>query len=111
VWAFTSPLQTTFAIFVGGLLKGITNWWINRKNYSDAQKNRVENIGILVASGLIAGEALMGLVLAGLRGFNIFLTDYFFFFQNPTFIISLVVLALLALALIWWPTAVGKKEN
>lgn len=105
------PLQTTFAIFVGGLLKGITNWWINRKNYSDAQKNRVENIGILVASGLIAGEALMGLVLAGLRGFNIFLTDYFFFFQNPTFIISLVVLALLALALIWWPTAVGKKEN
>ncbi|HOK52777.1 MAG TPA: OPT/YSL family transporter, partial [Bacteroidales bacterium] len=105
------PLQTTFAIFIGGLIKGITDWWINRKNYSEVQKSKVENVGILVASGLIAGEALMGLVLAGFRGFNIFLTDYFFFFRNPSFIISLVVLALLALIMIWWPAVIGKKES
>lgn len=105
------PLQTTFAIFIGGLLKGITDWWINRKNYSDTQKNKVENVGILIASGLIAGEALMGLVLAGFRGFNIFLTDYFFFFRNPSFVISLIVLALLALIMIWWPAVIGKKED
>ncbi|MGC8823673.1 MAG: OPT family oligopeptide transporter [Bacteroidales bacterium] len=105
------PLQTTFAIFIGGLLKGITEWWTNRKNYSDLQKNRVENVGILVASGLIAGEALMGLVLAGFRGFNIFLTDYFYFFRNPSFVISLIVLSLLALIMIWWPAVIGKKEN
>lgn len=105
------PLQTTFAIFIGGLLKGVTDWWINRKNYSDLQKNKVENVGILVASGLIAGEALMGLVLAGFRGFNIFLTDYFYFFRNPSFVISLVVLALLALIMIWWPAVIGKREN
>lgn len=105
------PLQTTFAIFIGGLLKGITDWWINRQNYSDTQKNKVENVGILVASGLIAGEALMGLVLAGFRGFNIFLTDYFYFFHNPGFVISLIVLALLALIMIWWPAVIGKKED
>ena len=35
------------------------------RGFNDAQKARVENAGVLVASGLIAGEALMGLVVAG----------------------------------------------
>jgi hypothetical protein len=38
----------------------------DRRNLNDAQKARVENAGILVASGLIAGEALCGLVIAGI---------------------------------------------
>ena len=35
---------------------------------NDAQKARVDNAGVLTASGLIAGEALCGLVIAGLVG-------------------------------------------
>ena len=35
-----------------------------------AQKARVENAGVLAASGLIAGEALMGLVAAGVVAFR-----------------------------------------
>jgi len=35
-----------------------------KKGFNDAQKARVENAGILAASGLIAGEALMGLFIA-----------------------------------------------
>ena len=58
------PLETTFAIFVGGLIRG----WVDRRaasrGYNNAQKARVENAGILSASGLIAGEALMGLFIA-----------------------------------------------
>jgi hypothetical protein len=58
------PLETTFAIFVGGVIRGIVNMMSTRRGYNDAQKARVENSGILAASGLIAGEALMGLFVA-----------------------------------------------
>jgi putative OPT family oligopeptide transporter len=104
------PFQTTFAIFIGGLLKGITDWWMNKKNFNELQKSKSENIGILIASGLIAGEALMGLILAGFRGFDIFLTDYFYFFKKPSFLISLAVLAIVGLIMIWWPVKIGKKS-
>ncbi len=59
------PLETTFAIFVGGLVRGFVDKRAEKRGYNAAQKARVENAGILTASGLIAGEALMGLVAAG----------------------------------------------
>ena len=59
------PLETTFAIFVGGVIRGIVDKIRDRRGYNAAQKARVENAGVLAASGLIAGEALMGLVVAG----------------------------------------------
>ena len=39
----------------------------NRRNLNDAQKARVENAGVLTASGLIAGEAMAGLAIAAYR--------------------------------------------
>jgi OPT family oligopeptide transporter len=58
------PLETTFAIFVGGMIRGLVDWLSARRRHNEAQKARVENAGILTASGLIAGEALMGLFVA-----------------------------------------------
>jgi putative OPT family oligopeptide transporter len=58
------PLETTFAIFVGGIIRWITDKIRDSKNFNDAQKARVENAGVLTASGFIAGEALMGIVIA-----------------------------------------------
>jgi len=58
------PLETTFAIFVGGMIRGWVDSRAAKRKYNDAQKARVENTGVLVASGLIAGEALMGLLAA-----------------------------------------------
>ncbi|MGB2867472.1 MAG: oligopeptide transporter, OPT family [Bacteroidota bacterium] len=58
------PLGTTFAIFVGGVIRGIVDRLSKNRGHNDAQKARVENAGILAASGLIAGEALMGLFIA-----------------------------------------------
>ena len=58
------PLETTFAIFVGGIIRWLTDKLAARCAFNAAQKARVENAGVLVASGLIAGEALMGLVIA-----------------------------------------------
>ena len=62
------PLGTTFAIFVGGIIRWVTDKLRDRRGFNDAQKARVDNAGVLTASGLIAGEALCGLVIAGLVG-------------------------------------------
>jgi putative OPT family oligopeptide transporter len=59
------PLETTFAIFVGGIIRWFTDKLVAKRKLNDAQKARTENTGVLIASGLIAGEALMGLILAG----------------------------------------------
>ncbi|MBZ0199602.1 MAG: oligopeptide transporter, OPT family [Ignavibacteriaceae bacterium] len=94
------PLGTTFAIFLGGLVKGIVERVNAKKKFNDAQKSRVENLGVLLAAGLIAGEALIGLLFAGLA-FGEF--ELFKFFENPTFIISLVVFAIIAYILVQIP--------
>jgi putative OPT family oligopeptide transporter len=61
------PFGTTFAIFVGGVFRSIGDRVAERRGLNSAQKARVENAGVLTASGLIAGEALMGLVWAGMQ--------------------------------------------
>ncbi len=58
------PLGTTSAMFVGGLIRWLTDRLRDKRNLNDAQKARVDNAGILTASGLIAGEALCGLGVA-----------------------------------------------
>ncbi len=60
------PFQTTAAIWVGGLFKWALQGLMKKKGFSEAQKELTENTGILVASGLVAGEALTGVILAGL---------------------------------------------
>ena len=64
------PLETTFAIFVGGLFRWLTDTLREQRGLNAAQKARVENAGVLTASGLIAGEALMGLFAAGVVAFK-----------------------------------------
>jgi putative OPT family oligopeptide transporter len=62
------PLGTTFAIFCGGMIRGVVDKVRSKRGYNDAQKARVENAGVLAASGLIAGEALLGLFIAAVVG-------------------------------------------
>ena len=61
------PLETTFAIFVGGIFRWLTDKYRDKGGFNDAQKARIENTGVLTAAGLIAGEALCGLIVAGFR--------------------------------------------
>ncbi len=65
------PIQSTFAIFIGGVVKWIVDRMLARKKYNEQQMSRANNTGILVASGFVAGEALMGVVIAGLIVANI----------------------------------------
>jgi len=62
------PLETTFAIFVGGIIRWATDVARDKGAFNDAQKARIDNAGVLTASGLIAGEALCGLGVAAVKG-------------------------------------------
>jgi putative OPT family oligopeptide transporter len=99
------PFETTFAIFVGGVFRSVGDWVARRRGLNSAQSARVENAGILTASGLIAGEALMGLLFAGLKA-SVWAPP-----RNPPQILrepsylfgGLVVMAILAALMIFWP--------
>jgi putative OPT family oligopeptide transporter len=101
------PLETTFAIFVGGVFRWLTDKLRDRKNFNDAQKARIENAGVLTASGLIAGEALCGLVVAAFRGLeksrgHAILPEIF---AKPSDWIGLVVFILIAILMVRLPLA------
>ncbi len=56
------PLGLSVPIFIGGVIA----WLVNRRSADSAKELRQkrENTGLLLASGLITGEALMGVVIA-----------------------------------------------
>ncbi len=101
------PLHITFAIFVGGVIKFIFEKIMERKNLSEELKAKASNIGILIASGLIAGEALMGVLLAI---FVILEIKLHVISENPW--LSLAVFAVIGYILIRIPyNAVLKKSE
>ncbi|MCC6458948.1 MAG: oligopeptide transporter, OPT family [Saprospiraceae bacterium] len=56
------PLATTLPIWIGGALKGLTDWFASRKG--EAAEDAELGKGSLFATGLVAGGALMGLIVA-----------------------------------------------
>ncbi|MGA9116453.1 MAG: oligopeptide transporter, OPT family [Bacteroidota bacterium] len=108
------PLETTFAIFIGGLIKGGVERMNARREHNGAQKARVENTGVLLAAGLIAGEALIGLLFAGMAFFEI---PYQTFFPSLIGILplpfgfSLIVFLVIAWILIQIPVANAGKPD
>jgi len=95
------PLDTTFAIFIGGMIRWATDSLAKRRGLNEAQRIRVDNVGILAASGLIAGEALVGLVTAGYAFYKKEALPQVF--AHPRYEIGLLVLGLMAFSLIWVP--------
>jgi putative OPT family oligopeptide transporter len=58
------PFETTSAIFVGGMIKGIADWYARRRKLSANASEACEQRGTLLASGFIAGEALLAISLS-----------------------------------------------
>ncbi|RKY86386.1 oligopeptide transporter, OPT family [candidate division KSB1 bacterium] len=58
------PFHTTAAIFVGGIIKFIFDKIVEAKKFTKEQKQDADNKGILISSGLIAGESLTAIILA-----------------------------------------------
>ncbi|HME07628.1 MAG TPA: oligopeptide transporter, OPT family [Bryobacteraceae bacterium] len=102
------PFETTFAIFIGGVIRTIGDSLAARRGFNEAQRARIENAGVLTASGLIAGEAILGLIWAGMQFLPkqyipvIFSADpkktQALFHLEPSYIAGAMVM----LALAWW---------
>lgn len=56
------PFDTSSAIFFGGLVKWVVEKLLAR--HSEAARQKADETGTLLASGLIAGEAVVGILLA-----------------------------------------------
>jgi hypothetical protein len=114
------PFPTTFAIFVGGILRWMTDQLSQRAGHNESQRIRVESVGILAASGLIAGEALTGLLFAWFKykdvptcpigQFNFRCEPQFF--EDPVYLAGFFVLLALSCIMIWLPLAkAGRPED
>jgi putative OPT family oligopeptide transporter len=83
------PFHSTAAIFVGGIIKWALETMLKKENASDAQKTKAENTGVLISSGLIAGESLTAVILAfvvagvSLSEGTFKLTDFALFSPTP----------------------------
>jgi putative OPT family oligopeptide transporter len=58
------PFESTAGIFVGGVIRWIMDTLLERRKAGADIKQKAENTGVLLSSGLIAGQALMALVIA-----------------------------------------------
>jgi putative OPT family oligopeptide transporter len=112
------PFETTGAIFVGGCLKWLADRWAAKRGLSG---ETFDNYGSLVASGLIAGESLTGVLMAGLvllfSGFQsithmLFGVDQFAWVAGPAGAwTSLIALAALGYVLIKIPLDATAKAR
>jgi len=56
------PMATTMAVVVGAVLGRLYDGWADKRRHPESAKR----LGVLLASGLIVGESLFGVILAGL---------------------------------------------
>jgi putative OPT family oligopeptide transporter len=94
------PISITSAIFVGGMIRWVADRIREKRHLNEPQTARVENVGVLVASGLIAGEALAGLVTGW---FNYKYGKLPELIHDSSYLVGVGIMALLALIMIQVP--------
>lgn len=99
------PLGLSVPIFIGGVI----SWQIKRRSaeLDKMQLTRRESLGLLVASGLITGEALMGVLVALLAGAGVALPLMAGFGFAP--MLALLGFGAVIVYLYRTPLAVGKS--
>jgi len=102
------PFPTTSAVFAGGVVRAILDWILGRRNASDEEKMKAENSGVLVASGLIAGQSLMAVLLAFVvlyeqAKLGMAETEHLLPTLGDSFGAGLLVYPLLLILLVWLP--------
>jgi len=103
------PFETTFAIFLGGVFRSMGDWLAKRRGFNSAQMARVENAGVLTASGLIAGEAVLGLLWAGLQFAPAWARPQIF--NEPSYFAGMAVMVALAALMIRLPLSSAGDPN
>ena len=99
------PLELNLPLLVGGLV----SWYVKNRTNDEKLRNAYNERGTLIASGFIAGGALMGVVSAALRfgGINLVLDSWL---ANPmSELVSLV--AYVALVAVFVKMSIVKPKN
>ncbi len=91
------PIETSFAIFAGGVFKSIAENRLAANKIEGEGKERATNTGTLLASGLIAGEALIGIIFAALAFAEVELPRIF---RAPSYALGLAGLLVLGVFLV-----------
>ncbi len=60
------PTSTTLMVVVGA----VVGWWFNHRADREPKPEAAKQLGVLLASGLIVGESLLGVVLAAVVAFS-----------------------------------------
>jgi len=60
------PTQSTLMVVVGA----VAGWYFDRRADRRANPERIKQLGVLFASGLIVGEGLIGVLIAALVAFS-----------------------------------------
>ena len=103
------PFSTCFGIFFGGMVRGVADWMGRRAGHNEAQRTRTESVGILIASGLIAGEALTGVIVAAFRYYDRSLPQIL---ADPSYLPGFIVMLVLGAIIVKIPFAnAGRPED
>lgn len=103
------PLQLNLPLIVGGAIA----WFVKTRSKDEAINKARNDKGTLIASGLLAGGAIMGVVSAILKyaGVEPEFMEKIGYLQSPAFrYLSVVMFALLCLYLILHSLCINKKE-
>ncbi len=118
------PFTTTFAIFIGGIFKFATEK-LGAKNIEketdnekkEEKRSMLESMGLLISSGLVAGEALVGIILAIIVVSQINLNkilgnlDTAGEAKTGFPILGLLIFIILAFVMIYFPLMAMRKEK
>ncbi len=109
VLPFAVGMYLPFSLNAGIMSGGIIRYIVERRKGSEEEKKEAVDRGILYTSGLIAGEGLMGVILALLAFFyiDVDISDKFSIGQ----IGSIVVFILLLLSLVYVCVSKSKKSS
>lgn len=104
------PVQLSGCIMIGGLVR----LYLDKKKAADEERNRTVNNGVLYCSGMIAGEGVVGILLALLTGLEV--NRYFDFSrfitygQTMTVILGAVVLLVLCGSILAFSLRSGRQK-
>lgn len=101
------PLELNIPLLVGGAI----NWYVSSRSKDKALNNARVEKGTLLASGFIAGGALMGVVSASMRFGGIYLVNEEWMNSNGAELLSLVMYIVIIAYLGYSSLKAVKEEN